>query len=369
MIYVKIALCTETVWPIYGVEKRVVEMARRLPKYGYDVTVFTATPQSKLPELDLLQVSDSTIIAPPKRSYSNCLSFWKGLFSNLKGKEVDLIDANGHLSLFPCSLAGIAKKKPVVATIHDLYLTEFGSMIPGPTALLGGLLFEIFSAKLPYTKVLTLNEKIKSKMKTLGITAEVVPSGIDVKELEKTRSAIKKRNRIVYVGRLTRQKSIDILIRAFAPYDKESELVIVGEGEERKHLENLAKDMRLKNVSFAGRIESDKSLRKAIKSAGMLIMPSQRECFGIVPLEAMALGTCVISTATDGPSDYIKSGENGFLTKINDAADMKARIGILLNNTQLQRKFELAGKKTAAQYDWDIIVKRIAGIYDEVLEK
>ena len=239
----KIALCTETVWPIYGVEKRVVEMARRLPKYGYDVTVFTATPQNKLPDLNLLQVSEPTIINPPKRSYSNCMFFWKGLFSSLRKEEFDLIDANGHLSLLPCSLAGVVMKKPVVATIHDLYLMDFGNMIPGPAALIGGLPFELISAKLPYTKVLTLNKVIKEKMDKIGINTEIIPSGIDMGEIKKTKSIKKKRNKIVYVGRLTGQKRIDILINAFASFDSEAELVIIGEGEERKRLENLAKSL------------------------------------------------------------------------------------------------------------------------------
>ncbi len=365
----KIALCTETVWPVYGVEKRVVEMARRLGKYGYEPVIYSSSPQKALPDLKMVQVSGPTIVNPPQRSYTACLSFWKNLFSKLRKTNADLIDANGHLSLIPCSLAGLSKRKPVVATIHDLYLTEFNDMISGVGALLGGMPFEIISAKMPYSKVLTLNTTIKAKMSKIGVKAEIVPSGIDLKELKKIKNAKKNRKKILYVGRLTGQKRVDVLINAFAPFDNEYELMIVGEGEERQNLEYLVKTLNLENVVFTGRLERDDNVKEIIKSACALIMPSQRECFGIVPLEAMALGTCVISTATDGPKDYIVPGRNGFLTEINSVKDLQEKLGILMENQNLQRKFEAEGKKTAARYDWDLIVKRIAGIYDEILRQ
>ena len=106
----KIALCTETVWPVYGVEKRVVEMARRLDKYGYDPVIYSSSSPKNLPDLDMVQVSGPTIVKPPQRSYTACLSFWKNLFGQLCKNSIDLIDANGHLSLIPCSLAGLAVK-------------------------------------------------------------------------------------------------------------------------------------------------------------------------------------------------------------------------------------------------------------------
>ncbi|MBI4162342.1 MAG: glycosyltransferase family 4 protein [Candidatus Aenigmarchaeota archaeon] len=365
----KIALCTETVWPVYGVEKRVVEMARRLGKYGYEPVIYSSSAPENLPDLEMVQVSSPTIIKPPKRSYSACLGFWKNMFSKLRQNNIDLIDANGHLSLVPCSLAGLAVKKPVVATIHDLYLTEFNNMIGGFTSFFGGVPFEIISAKMPYAKLLTLNTTIKAKMSKIGARAEIVPSGIDVQELKRMKNVKKDRKKVIYVGRLTGQKRVDVLIKAFAKFDDEYELVIIGEGDQRNNLENLSKSIGLKNVSFAGRIENDEKVKELIKSSCALVMPSQRECFGIVPLEAMALGTCVISTATDGPKDYIIPGRNGFLTEINNIADLQQKMETLLNDQNLQKKFEKEGRLTANRYDWNLTVKRIARIYDEILKQ
>jgi len=52
----KVALCTETLYPVYGVERRCIEMASRLPKYGYDVTVYTSTSPKHFSELKINQV-------------------------------------------------------------------------------------------------------------------------------------------------------------------------------------------------------------------------------------------------------------------------------------------------------------------------
>ena len=104
-----------------------------------------------------------------------------------------------------------------------------------------------------------------------------------------------------------------------------------------------------------------------IKSASILVMPSKRECFGIIPLEAMCSGTAVVSTRTEGPIDYIHSGVNGFLVDIGDYKDMGKKINILLKDDKLRNKIVANARKTAESYDWENIVKKIANLYREVL--
>src|SRR3989344_6925055 len=238
----KIALCTEILYPLFGVERRVYEMAKRLPKYGFDVDVYTSSFQKELIDINIKQISYPTITKSPKRSYAQCTNFSFNLFKKLIKDKYDIIDANGHLSLIPCSLAGIARKKPIVATIHDLYLNEWNKMYDGFGAFLG-LPFEIAFCKMPYTKIITLNNSIKSKMiGVLGMDRkkiEIIPSGIDVKKIDRIK-AKKEKNRIIYVGRLVPQKNVDMLIRAFSTLEADAELVIVGDGSEYNKLRKMA---------------------------------------------------------------------------------------------------------------------------------
>src|SRR3989344_4698763 len=154
----KIALCTELLYPLFGVERRVYEMARRLPKHGYEVDLYTSTPAGDLAGsgINIIQVSPSTVKNPPKRNYMNGLSFWVNLFRHLSRNGHDIIDANGHMALMPCSLAGLRLKKPVVATIHDMYIGDWKNMYNSVMAA-SGAPFEFFSAKMPSSRDLSVN--------------------------------------------------------------------------------------------------------------------------------------------------------------------------------------------------------------------
>ncbi len=359
----KIALCTETLYPVYGVEKRCLEMARRLPKYGYDVTVYTSTKASHFPDLKIKQVSHPTIISPPERNYAICTDYWFNLFRNLLKDKYDIIDANGHLSLLPCSFAGLLKRKPVIATIHDLYLSEWGTMGFGFT----GLPFELASAKTRFRKIITLNSSLKSKMveilKMKKKKIEIIPSGIDVNYINKIKVG-KKNRTILYAGRLVPQKKVDILLKAFALSGVDAELKIIGEGKEYNRLVNLSKSLGIENrVHFTGQLKRHEDVIKEMKKASLFVLPSQRECFGITVLEAMCSGTAVISTATEGPKDIIKNGVDGFVIELGNEKELSEKIKLVIEDTKKRRKIESNARKKAKKYDWDNIVKRIAKIY------
>jgi glycosyltransferase involved in cell wall biosynthesis len=365
----KIALCTEIMYPLYGVERRVYEMAKRLPQHGFDVEVYTSTPAHLLTDIKIKQVSHTTITNPPKRNYAFCFDYWFNLFRKLMKAECDLIDANGHLSLLPCSATGILKRKPVVATIHDLYFTEWKSMYKSIISSFG-LPFEALSCKMPFAKTLTLNSTLKRKLTDIMDirNVEVLQSGIDVKYIDSVGHYPRKKN-IIYTGRLVPQKNVDMLIRAYSmlPEDmrKEYSLQIVGDGSERANLMKLAADLNVR-VSFTGKLERHEDVIEAIKESEIYVLPSRRESFGISVIEAMCCATPVISTATEGPSDYIKNGEAGFLTPVGNVNSMADRLRTLIENRELLRKFSRSGRAVAEQYDWDNIIKRIADVYGSI---
>ncbi len=78
-------------------------------------------------------------------------------------RDYDLVHAEGLLSLVPCSLAAAMRKKPSVATIHDLYLTDWRKMYKS-LASFAGVPFEVLSCKMPFDHILTVNSSLKGKM-------------------------------------------------------------------------------------------------------------------------------------------------------------------------------------------------------------
>ncbi len=365
----KIALCTEILYPLYGVERRVYEMAKRFEKFGIDTDLYTSTEPERFPSLKIKQVSHPTIINPPKRNYTSCIKYWYSLSKALLKNKYDIIDLNGHLPLIPGSLVGKIKNMPTVATIHDLYLNKWSGLYKF-AGLFVGLPTEVLMTKMPYTKIITINSSVKERLiKTFKINSErisLIPSGIDVNSIDKVKEN-KKGDNIIYVSRLVPQKNLNLLLHALTKVPK-IKLKIVGEGKEYRKLVLLCKKLNIeKRVEFLGKLDSHNDVIGQIKKSKMLILPSIRENFGIVPLEAMACGTPVISTNTEGPRDYIKNGENGFLTKMNDVNDLANKIALLADDDQLVKKISINGRRTAEKYDWDIIVKKIVCLYNEIL--
>ena len=367
----KVVLCTEILYPLYGVERRVYEFARRLPKYGIEVEVLTSTKPDVFKKLTIIQVSHATITNPPKRNYAFCIGYMFNLFRQLARRDYDLAHAEGHLSLIPVSLAASMRKKPSVATIHDLYLNEWGSMYKS-SASLAGLPFELASCKMPFDRILTVNSSLKKKMTgSLRIPerkVDILHSGIDAEYIK----SIKQNGSdgsIAYVGRLVPQKSVDMLIRAYAALPdnirKKHELKIIGEGSERSKLESLAKSLGVQ-VNFTGKIERHEDVLKELKKSSLFVLPSRRESFGITILEAMCSGVPVISTATEGPADHVKNGETGFL--IANEKEMSARMEEILTNNSLQKSLSKNGKEYAQLHDWEKITKNVAEVYRKVYE-
>lgn len=367
----KIALCTEVLYPLYGVERRVYEFAMRLPKYGIDVEVLTSTKSSYFKRLKIIQVSHCTITNPPKRNYAFCLGYMFNLFRQLMRRDYDLVHAEGHLSLIPCSLAAAMRKKPSIATIHDLYLAEWGSMYKS-AASFAGLPFELASAKMPYDRVLTVNSSLKAKMKnTLKISedkVQILHSGIDTDYIKSVKESTSDRS-IAYIGRLVPQKNVDVLIKAYAALPKEMQrahqLKIIGEGSERPKLEALTRSLGIE-VKFTGKIERHQDVLKELKKSSLFVLPSRRESFGITILEAMCCGVPVISTCTEGPSDHVMNGETGFLVRTQE--EMAGKMQLILSDKNLQKRLSKNGKDYAENHDWEKITKNVAGVYRKVYE-
>jgi len=124
---------------------------------------------------------------------------------------------------------------------------------------------------------------------------------------------------ILGVGRLTQAKDFPTLIRAFALVRKKhpARLMILGEGEERSKLETLVQELGLeKDVALPGFVDNP---FKYMKRAGVFVLSSKWEGFGNVLVEAMALGTPVVSTdCPSGPAEILENGRWGRLVPVGD---------------------------------------------------
>ena len=132
----------------------------------------------------------------------------------------------------------------------------------------------------------------------------------------------------LYVGRLSAEKGIDVLIRA-AALAKEIPVRIVGVGPEERRLRKLAAQLNADNVEFVGFLEGD-ALRAEYAGARFVVVPSiWYEVFGLIVLEAYAAGKPVIATQLGGLAELVKDGETGLHTTAGDANDLATHMRTL----------------------------------------
>lgn len=139
-------------------------------------------------------------------------------------------------------------------------------------------------------------------------------------------------NRIVFVGRVTGEKRIDVLLRAFQllPDALDAQLEIVGDGDQKHHLEQLAAQLGIADrVTFTGRVD-DEVLRDAYTRATVLAMPSTAELQSIVTMEAMSSGLPVVAANAMALPHLVKDGDNGYLFAPDNAADLAAKLERIL---------------------------------------
>lgn len=183
---------------------------------------------------------------------------------------------------------------------------------------------------------------------------EVIPNPVNVIE----RIACESRNQIVTVGRLTREKGHRILIEAFSKLkNREWQLMIVGDGEERSSLEALARSLHVADrVVFAGH---RKHLAPYLSEARIFVLPSLSEGYPNALIEAMSLPmACVSSDCIAGPGDIITDGVNGLLVEPGDSKAMAVALDLLIEDEELRCRLAASAYEVRKTLDFEQITMR-----------
>jgi glycosyltransferase involved in cell wall biosynthesis len=146
-------------------------------------------------------------------------------------------------------------------------------------------------------------------------------------------------NRIVFVGRLTTEKQIDVILRAIAKLDPALDVRfdIVGSGDQRRNLENLTSELGLtERVHFHGHT-SDEELRSLLTNASVFAIASIAELQSIATMEAMASGLPIVAADAVALPHLVHDGENGYLFRPGDVDDLAEKLTTVLTLPQEER--------------------------------
>jgi glycosyltransferase involved in cell wall biosynthesis len=173
-------------------------------------------------------------------------------------------------------------------------------------------------------------------------------------------------NRILFVGRITNEKQLDKLLRAFAILDPalDAKLELVGGGEQENSLKALASQLGVRDrVTFSGYAEED-YLRNALTRATVFAMPSIAELQSIATMEAMASGLPVVAANAMALPHLVHDGENGFLFEPGNVEEFAAKLTQVLTMPEDElQKFKRESLRIVAAHDIQRTITTFEAIY------
>jgi len=375
----------------YGGPVHVIyELAKRQIKLGHQVFVITSNiyVEEKL-KADQIHIIDGINVL-----YLSYRNFWKNLlgvhiiitpklkafarqiFSQNKFDIVHIHELRNYLSPFISKLCN-KNDIPYVITPHGTLHTR------GESVLKKSLFDQLYGKQILHnsSSITVLTPQEKRELQALYDIDEskyyLLPNGIDLEKYSyspttnnfKSQLGINSDDRIIlYLGRLHRNKGLDLLLHAFSLVSQKNlYLVIAGtpEGGNFKYqtqLDILAKKLGIdKQVKFTGFLEGDNKLN-AYRSSELFVLPSKYESFGLVILEAMACQCPVLTTNVVALSDMLESNQAAIVTK-HSSIDIANNIKLLLSDSLLRKRTIENANKFIKQFSWDQCVEKLDQLY------
>jgi glycosyltransferase involved in cell wall biosynthesis len=375
----KIAYVYDAVYPWVkgGAERRIYELAKRLTLRGHEVHWYGVGwwwPEEGSRDIVMDGIKLHGVCGPVKlynddrRSIKEAIYYALKLYPKLRGENFDIIDCQGFpfFSCFTSKIYSLFGKPVLVITLHEVwnqYWYEYLGFIGIFGKLVENLMVNLTD------KIITVSCKTKNDLHKIKSSekAVIIPNGIDFKEITEINPSVEKSD-VIFAGRLIKEKNTDLLLRALVQVKKSLPNIkcfIIGDGPEKRNLEILRDDLHLRgNVEFLGFLE-DQSLISHLKSSLVFALPSTREGFGMVVLEANACGlpVVVINHPMNASKDLVKDDITGFIAEFSeDSLSDK-----ILDGINGKCSMEDSCIDFARGYDWDEIVTDLEDFYREVL--
>jgi starch synthase len=179
---------------------------------------------------------------------------------------------------------------------------------------------------------------------------------------------------VVFVGRITRQKGVPVLLHAAAHLDPDVQLVLCAGAPDTPELgaevAGLVEELRKtrSGVIWLSGMLSKREVIQLLSHATLFACPSVYEPLGIVNLEAMACGTAVVASKTGGIPEVVADGDTGLLVPPDDPVALAEAINSLTRDRDRAKAMGVAGRERAAtEFDWAKIARQTADLYKAVV--
>lgn len=390
----KIALFSDTFAPqINGVANTVKNSARVLGEMGHEVRVYTLS-KKKAGELTEESLGAFTVVTLP----SSAIPAYPGerlylpigfALKNLYNFKPDIIHLHTPFAVgFEGVLGGRLFGIPVVGTHHtffDHYLKHVYLDYKWARNFSWSATVAFYNRT---DLVLSPTKSLRNELLSHGLKkpVEVLSNSINFQIFQndaklKTVSKIKLKKKldipekaIVYMGRVSYEKSIDEVLRAVALIVKKIpnlRFLIIGDGPEKEKLMALCKELEIENnVIFTGFVHGQ-SLVEALSAGDAFVTASKSENMPLAVLEAMSVGLPIITVSSLGMTEIVEDNGNGFLLEHGRSDETAERIAEavlrLFTDDKLRKKLSMRSLELSKKYSEKKINTRLVEIYQKVI--
>jgi glycosyltransferase involved in cell wall biosynthesis len=392
----RVGFFTDTFRPnLNGVVVSIESFAAELIDLGCESVVFAPRPPRRppaartapaitvpydLPGIDTIHWVPSmrSLIGPGHRIG---LPFLRRLLSLAQREELDVIHTQ---TPFQIGYAGISIARklgvPIVHTYHT-YFAEYVHYLK-VAARLGKLAAPRYSRWFCnlHDLVLAPSTDIQRVLRGYGVRRPVevletgvpLPARLDAAEQVTARATLglpAECRVLLYVGRLAREKNLDLLLaaaRRLAAWRDDFVLLLVGDGPGRQQLERDAARLGIgRHVRFSGWVDHDR-LRPYFAAATLFVFPSVTETQGLSLLEAMAHGVPVVASVGPAIGDLVEPGRNGLLVA-PESGDLSEAIDALLDDPALAGLLARGARNAAARLDAQRQATRLFELFESLV--
>jgi glycosyltransferase involved in cell wall biosynthesis len=380
-----------------AVEEYVYQLSRHLRRLGIDAVVIDANYDSSRVVYE--DVNGAQVVRVPtakpsvgfKERILKEILFGSTTASYINREDFDVVHVNTAWVGFTLALrrnAGKLKSQGFVYTCHNpLWPEDRVHMGEKIVRLVEGYTMKIADTVIALNK--TMQKALTEKAKVDPRKMVIVPNGVDTEffrpglknEQILSEYGLEEQSYILFVGRVSPEKGVHILLRAFKQIvnyiPKDFKLVVVGplssafnSAQPSSYAEAMmrySKEELGERVVFTGAIDRN-SLRVLYSNAYCFVLPSLAEAFPMVLLEAMASGTPPMGSTAGGIPDIIIEGVNGLLFRKGDWRDLANKLLTLFQDRGFRDKLSHNARKYVEEnFSWGTIAVRIKEVYSSII--
>lgn len=373
-------------WSYGGIPRVVYELSKALVISGNKVIALTTDVLSRENRYEKREDTIEGIDVHYFRNISNYLAYHYQLYTPLGMKkwlsdnlnDIDIVHMHGHRHFLNNILFESLRRKniPYIFSGH-------GTVLKIERRILLKSIFDLFwSNKIIQnaSHFIAVSEKEAEQYLLVGIPKNkisIISNGIDIatynelpeKGIFKKKYNLLDKKIVLYLGKITPRKGLEILVQAIAGIQDRGVVLVVAGNDMgfRRRVEHLIRRLGLTGKVFFVGLLVDSEKLSAYVDADIVVYPSTQEIFGLVPFESIMCGTPVIVTDDCGCGEIISKADAGYIVEYGDVKGLTSKIIEVLNNQEDAQAKVIKGRAFIERnLDWMKISRKITGVYERV---